>query len=63
MTVAAALTEAQEKILEELRNGYTPSFVPLTPEELMREAEEEDAGRGVSMTIEEVRAIADALRS
>jgi len=63
MTVTVALTEAQTQILEKLKGGFTPSFAPSTPEELMREAADIDAGRGISMTVEEARAIADALYS
>jgi len=63
MTVTVALTEAQTQILEKLKGGFTPSFAPSTPEELMREAADIDVGRGISMTVEEARAIADALYS
>jgi len=63
MTVTVALTEAQTQILEKLKGGFTPNFAPSTPEELMREAADIDAGRGISMTVEEARAIADALYS
>jgi cytosine/adenosine deaminase-related metal-dependent hydrolase len=63
MTVTAALTEAQTQILEKLKGGFTPNFAPSTPEELLQEAADIaadiDAGRGVSVTVEEARAIAE----
>jgi hypothetical protein len=63
MTVTAALTEAQTQILEKLKGGFTPNFEPSTPEELLQEAADIDAGRGMSVTVEEARAVADALYS
>jgi len=61
MTTVAALSEAQTKILEKHKGGFTPSFEPMTREELLQEAEDIKAGRGISLTVEEVEAIADAL--
>jgi len=58
----ATLTEAQAHVLEDLRNGFAPRLTPSTPEELMRAAADEDAGRSEGMSLEEVKAIADALR-
>jgi len=63
MTVTAALTEDQTQILEKFKGGFTPNFAPSTPGALLQEAADIDAGRGVSMTAEEARAVADALYS
>jgi len=57
------MTEAQAKILDELRNGYVPKMTPSTPEELMQASADWKAGRIEGMSLEEVKAIADAFCS
>jgi len=59
-TQTETLTEAQLKILEELRNGYVPRMTPSTPEELLKASADWKAGRLKTMSFEEVKAIADA---